>query len=255
MLFEEKILERFLKKLPDNTGYDWEKEKEEESALAIFEEVFPAAKELIRGKTVLDFGCGEGHLALALGRLGAKRVIGVEIQEKHLCRARELANEVGLNSKVEFTSFLDEGRYGSFDIAVLQNSFEHVDGPGELLRKIFQLVGSDGKVFLTFGPPWLSPYGSHMNQIFSIPWVNILFSESAIMRVRARVKGDGARHFSEVDGGLNMMTVSRFEKIVRAINARIEYLKYDCVWKMSIFGNVPFLRELFINRVSCILSK
>jgi len=34
------------------------------------------------GRTVIDFGCGEGHEAIELAKIGAERVIGLDIREE-----------------------------------------------------------------------------------------------------------------------------------------------------------------------------
>lgn len=39
-------------------------------------------------------------------------------------------------------------------------------------------------LLITFGCPWLSPYGSHMHFFTKMPWINVFFSETTVMRVR-----------------------------------------------------------------------
>src|SRR5688572_1223148 len=51
---------------------------------------------LIKGRTVLDFGCGSGREAIELARRGAARVIGVDIQEGALAAARQAAASAGV---------------------------------------------------------------------------------------------------------------------------------------------------------------
>lgn len=48
-------------------------------------------REVRGGETVLDYGCGSGILAIAAGKLGAARVLGVDIDEQALQSARENA--------------------------------------------------------------------------------------------------------------------------------------------------------------------
>src|SRR5688500_11188627 len=45
----------------------------------------------IRGKTVLDFGCGGGTEAAEMAEHGARRVIGIDIDDVSLERARAQA--------------------------------------------------------------------------------------------------------------------------------------------------------------------
>ena len=47
-------------------------------------------------KTLLDYGCGSGILAIAAARLGASRVLGVDIDENALTAARENATTNGV---------------------------------------------------------------------------------------------------------------------------------------------------------------
>jgi 2-polyprenyl-3-methyl-5-hydroxy-6-metoxy-1,4-benzoquinol methylase len=45
----------------------------------------------ILGKTIIDFGCGEGVEAVEMAQKGAKRVIGMDIREDMLQTARQKA--------------------------------------------------------------------------------------------------------------------------------------------------------------------
>ena len=45
---------------------------------------------LFRDKTVIDFGCGNGSEAIAIARLGARRVLGIDNREHILAQARLL---------------------------------------------------------------------------------------------------------------------------------------------------------------------
>lgn len=50
----------------------------------------------------------------------------------------------------------------TFDIVVSQNAMDHFRDPIGILSTMKGLIHEDGKILITFGPPWFSPYGSHM---------------------------------------------------------------------------------------------
>jgi ribosomal protein L11 methyltransferase len=52
------------------------------------------------GKTVVDFGCGSGILALAALKLGAKEVIGIDIDPQALQATKENARRNGVEDKL-----------------------------------------------------------------------------------------------------------------------------------------------------------
>jgi putative methylase len=53
----------------------------------------------IVGKTVLDLGCGTGRLALGAAFLGAKEVVGVDIDKKAIKTALKNAKIIGLKKQ------------------------------------------------------------------------------------------------------------------------------------------------------------
>ncbi len=71
-------------------------------------------------KTVLDLGCGTGRLALGAAFLGAKQVVGVDIDKTAVKVAFENSVRVGLKEKVQWVAADVDAMNGDFD-TVLQN--------------------------------------------------------------------------------------------------------------------------------------
>jgi len=55
----------------------------------------------LEGKTVVDFGCGSGILAIAALKLGAKRVVGIDIDPQAITASKENAKRNGVEGKIE----------------------------------------------------------------------------------------------------------------------------------------------------------
>ena len=88
-----------------------------------------------------------------------------------------------------------------------------------------------------------------------IPWVNLLFRESAVMRGRARYRSDGAQRYEEIESGLNRMTLRKLDTLLAQSRLRSDYIRYRGVKGQDWIGAVPLLRELLINRVTCLLTR
>jgi len=74
----------------------------------------------IVGKTILDLGCGTGRLALGAAFLGAKQVIGVDIDKNAVKVAFENSVRTNLKGKVQWIAGDIDTIHGNFD-TVLQN--------------------------------------------------------------------------------------------------------------------------------------
>lgn len=212
----------------------------------------PSLVDRIQGRDVLDFGAGEGEQAIALAEAGARRVTGVEIQPRLIQMARHLARTHGVDDRVEFTTELDAG--ARFDTIISQDAFEHFADPEAVLNTMRAHLRPGGVILVTFGPLWYAPFGAHMYHWSPIPWVHLLFPERAVMRARARFSPDGATRYEECTGGLNRMTLKRFEGLVRDSRLLVEHWAVDYVRGHDVMGRIPVLRELFANNIACVLK-
>lgn len=65
----------------------------------------------LEGKTVVDFGCGSGILSLAALKLGAKEVIGIDIDPQALQASRENAKRNGVEDRLKLYLPKDQPDY------------------------------------------------------------------------------------------------------------------------------------------------
>ena len=108
----------------------------------------------LRGKSVLDFGCGIGGIdQLLVKKHGAAKVTGLDVVESLIERARADAEKLELSDCIDYRlaesdnlDFADE----SFDVVFTKDTIVHIaDKPGiyqeffRVLRKGGVLVGSD----------------------------------------------------------------------------------------------------------------
>lgn len=224
-----------------------------DNGLSLLSEVFPKFTQRVIDKVVLDFGCGFGYQSIALAHAGARMVVGVDTNPRTLEHAVRLAGSLHVTGRVQFRPNIPPAMLGNFDMVISQNSMEHFPDPSRTIGEMSAALTPDGRILVTFGPPWHAPYGAHMFFFTRVPWVNLFFAETTVMTVRRRYRNDGATRYEDVESGLNKMTVTKFERIVSAAGLEVEFARYDCVKHLPLIDRVPKLRELFINRVSSIL--
>jgi SAM-dependent methyltransferase len=190
----------------------------------------PGIWDEIRGKHVLDFGCGTGEHSVEMAKKGASRVIGLDIRQHALAQGGAAAAAAGVADKCIFTTETNE----PVDVVISLDAFEHFADPDGVLKTMGRLLKPGGRILVDFGPPWYHPKGGHLFSIF--PWAHLLFTERAFMRWWAEFKTDGATRFGEVEGGLNQMSVERFAALVKASGYVCERLE-----------PVPIRRTRWIN--------
>ena len=104
----------------------------------------------LRGKTVLDVGCGGGILAEAMARAGAT-VTGIDVAEASLSVARLHLQESGL--EVDYRSAnaqdLAATHPATFDLVTCLEVLEHVPDPAALIRACHALTKPGGQVVLS----------------------------------------------------------------------------------------------------------
>lgn len=111
-----------------------------------------SAREWFKGKTCLDAGCGGGRFVVALARLGALRVEGIDVSEKAIGAAAERLNARGLTPQahVQVASVLQVPFPDStFDYVVSSGVIHHTPDPYKAFTELDRVLKPGGKMFLS----------------------------------------------------------------------------------------------------------
>ena len=105
----------------------------------------------VKGKRILDVGCGGGILADAMARKGAD-VLGIDLATKAL-KVAQLhaleANTQGVAYREVSAEELAEEQPASFDVVTCMEMLEHVPDPSSVVRACATLVKPGGWVFFS----------------------------------------------------------------------------------------------------------
>ncbi|MEA4920216.1 MAG: methyltransferase domain-containing protein [Clostridiaceae bacterium] len=100
----------------------------------------------VKGKSVIDLGCGYGENCKAFSEMGAERIVGIDISRKmlELAKKENCAQNIHyLNMPMENIRSLDD----KFDIAVSSLALHYIRGYDELIYDVFSLL-KPGGIFL-----------------------------------------------------------------------------------------------------------
>lgn len=117
-----------------------------------------------RSRSLLDVGCGAGHLVYVAQREGWTAQ-GIELSSP----AVEICHRFGLDCRVQdiFDPALDQER---FDVIVLIEVIEHVPRPSSFIRRAAHLLRRDGALYMT-----TPNYDSLTRRILKSRWQLIAF--------------------------------------------------------------------------------
>ncbi len=105
----------------------------------------------LKGKRVLDVGCGGGILADSMARRGAE-VLGIDLAGKALKVAQLHAIEAA-TPRIEYREVAVETLAAeqpeSFDVVTCMEMLEHVPDPGSIVSACARLVRPGGRVFFS----------------------------------------------------------------------------------------------------------
>lgn len=141
----------------------------------------------VRGKEVIDFGCGDGPLTLYLAHeKRPRRIIGVDLNEKSIYRARANLTETPPLAGIEIEFLLGSRDRipvpdQSFDTLLAFDCMEHVMAPASILAEWYRVLRPGGRCLIEWFP-YKGPWGPHMEALIPVPWAHIIFGQRAMFR-------------------------------------------------------------------------
>ena len=222
-----------------------------DNALDYMIKTVPNFLDLVSKKQVLDFGCGFGHQATCLASKHGTDVVGLDLPRQNLIEHWAKLKAQYPLPNLTLTTDLPTDRL--FDVVYSCGSFEHFSDPVEILNMMRARLKPDGLLIISFAEPWWSNCGSHMDGFCRLKWVNLLFSEKTVMNVRSRYRTDGATRYEDIEGGLNRMTVAKYERIIEQSGMKIQWSKLWATRELPLVTRVPVVRELLTSACSVVL--
>lgn len=232
------------------------------------------------GKIVLELGCNKGYLINSFSQTEKFDAIGAELDSEALKIARE-----NYGDKIKFVQSTptsiplpDE----SVDIIYTIDTVEHLSKPREIFEDCLRVLRPGGTFLVHFGA-WLTPYGSHLEDIIPMPWANAVFSMDTLLKVAAHLYEspdyDVACYYVDQKTGkrkpnpfldkakwdefLNHITIRRFRKIIRQLPFEIVHLEnigfggksFKAGRYLGKLSQVPIAEEFFTKATFAVLKK
>ncbi len=180
----------------------------------------------MRGKRVLDLGCGLGSLCTNIAELGAAEVVGLDLDEENIefAKARLLQRAPHLRERVRFLcEDIRTSSIGTFDYIVSKDAFEHISDLPGVIAAMARLLCPDGRVYVSLGPLYNRPLGDHGRLELMLPWAHVIVPERLSLR-RLNERHD-AKYASVEELGLNKYTVDDYRRVLRASGLVIDSYK------------------------------
>lgn len=98
----------------------------------------------VEGLSVLDIGCGPGQYAIALARMGASKVVGIDFSEQMIDLAKKRAESEGLTDRCSFikTGIDAFKAVELFDYCIATGFMDYISEPEVVIAKILELTAS-----------------------------------------------------------------------------------------------------------------
>lgn len=226
----------------------------------------------IDGKYILDVGCGMGGASAYYALNGAKKVIGIDIDEKRIRVASSFASAKNVNNisfEVQDASNLPY-ESNTFDMVVSNDTFEHLYKPDIVVKECYRVLKEEGILNFTF-MPYRSRHCAHLYDYVYMPWCQLFFPDEVLVEIwkegfkKAWETGQRATSFSpeEIENittvrdlaHLNMIKIRELKKIITKTSFKILLHNMQASIKFYPLKYVPFINEYFIAHVVAVLQK
>ena len=213
-------------------------------------------------RSILDFGCGHGSLCVDIASSGAKKVVGIDLNNN-------LINFANRNLKENFSKFnkiisfekkdiLYDDLNQKFDIIVSKDTFEHTNRLPEVLEKFYGLLNSNGKAYIGFGPLYNFYNGDHGRTQLKIPWLHVILPDQLIISRFNKKNNLKIKKIEEL--GLSKYSFKDYTKIFNNSKFKLNFFitnqsdnKFSVIF--NFLSKFSFFKEYCTYNIYCTLEK
>lgn len=155
----------------------------------------------LEGKSLLDFGCGEGHTIIKAMSQGCDLGVGYDITAQGKSTwSTELVNKTMLTTSREAVAAL-----GPYDHILLYDVMDHLQGDvDENIDFILSVSKPDAKFFIRCHP-WCSRHGGHLYNKINKAYAHLVFTDEELKQLE--------------------LTVENIKKVIKPLATYSEWLK------------------------------
>ena len=106
----------------------------------------------VKGKKVLDLGCGAGGHDRKLIELGASYVLGIDLSTKMIDEARKNTNSDKIEYKVMSMDDIDK-LDEKFDLVISSLAIHYIEDYDGLCKKVYNILNECGEFIFSYGHP------------------------------------------------------------------------------------------------------
>jgi ubiquinone/menaquinone biosynthesis C-methylase UbiE len=227
----------------------------------------------VMGLDVLEIGAGHGGISCFMAAVGARRVVGIDLNLASLEFAQRFVDQYsaryapGYRLPVEFL-IMNAARLGfadaQFDLVLADNVFEHFTDPEGVMREAYRVLRPGGGLLVPIFSSIKSKYGLHLKHGLKLPWANLVFSERTIVRAMQRLAADDPRLYEwypglsrnpervrdlRRHGDLNDITYGRFRAMAVRLGFRVELFSPYGTGAGRVLARLPGLRNSIVADV------
>jgi len=151
-----------------------------------------ARKPVQNARHILDFGCGDGIMALGMQLQHPRAsVTGVDLHDAHKHLAEIAQAQTGLLALPEALHFhrvkagtsLESTIGKGVDLIYSWSVFEHIarEHLEGIIADFHTVLNDDGSVLIQIAPLYYSPFGSHLLGLVDTPWAHLLLDEQVLL--------------------------------------------------------------------------
>lgn len=154
-----------------------------------------------KGRTAMDFGCGDGSTTLGVASHVEADVIGLDLYLTFL-QLPDLAQENLGTRELPSNLAFRQNRLGeplpladaSVDLVYSWSVFEHVADVPSVLAELARITKPGGVLFIQIEPLFYGPYGSHLQRLVDEPWAHLRHGEEEFLRRAAAARDQVPEH-------------------------------------------------------------